>query len=94
MEGRKILIGNRRFLEESGVDEEGLLPRGEALAEAGKTPMFVVVDGGPAGLVAVADVVRDESREAVARLHALGLDVAMLTGDNRRTAAAIAGSSA
>ncbi len=90
VEGRTVLIGNRRFLEESGVDEDGLLPRGEELAEAGKTPMFVVVDGSPAGLVAVADVVRDESREAVLRLHSLGLDVAMLTGDNRRTAAAIA----
>ncbi len=90
VEGRKVVIGNRRFLEESGVDEESLLPRGEELSEAGKTPMFVVVDGSPAGLVAVADVVRDESREAVGRLHSLGLDVAMLTGDNRRVAAAIA----
>ena len=66
------------------------LPRGEELAREGKTPIFVAVDGEPAGLVAVADVVRDESREAVERLHSLGLEVAMLTGDNRRTAEAIA----
>jgi Cu+-exporting ATPase len=52
--------------------------------------MFVAVDGRPAGLVAVADVVREESREAVERLHSLGLEVAMLTGDNSRTAGAIA----
>ena len=69
----------------------GSLPRGEESAIAGKTPMFVAVDGEPAGIIAVADTVKDESREAVARLHALGLEVAMLTGDNRRTAEAVAG---
>ncbi len=90
VEGRSVLVGNRRFLNGAGVSEDGLLPRGEELAAGGKTPMFVAVDGRPAGLVAVADVVRDESKEAVERLHALGLEVAMLTGDNRRTAEAIA----
>jgi Cu+-exporting ATPase len=91
VEGHPVLVGNRRFLAEAGVPEDGLLPRGEELAADGKTPMFVAVDGRPAGLVAVADVVRDESKEAVERLHSLGLEVAMLTGDNRRTAEAIAG---
>ncbi|MDP9475794.1 MAG: copper-translocating P-type ATPase, partial [Actinomycetota bacterium] len=91
VEGRSVLVGNRRLLNGAGVSEDGLLPRGEELAAGGKTPMFVAVDGRPAGLVAVADVVRDESKEAVERLHALGLEVAMLTGDNRRTAEAIAG---
>ncbi|MBA3231580.1 MAG: copper-translocating P-type ATPase [Acidobacteria bacterium] len=90
VEGRKILVGNRRFLYESGVGEDGLVPRGEELAAAGKTPMFVAVDGEPAGLLAVADTVREESRQAVERLHSLGLEVAMITGDNRRTAEAIA----
>jgi Cu+-exporting ATPase len=90
VEGREVLVGNRRFLSESGVSEDGLVPRSEELAREGKTPIFVAVDGEPAGLAAVADVVRDESREAVDRLHALGLEVAMLTGDNRRTAEAIA----
>ena len=70
--------------------EDGLAQRGEELAREGKTPICVAVDGEPAGLVAVADVVRDESREAIGRLHSLGLQVAMLTGDNRRTAEAIA----
>jgi Cu+-exporting ATPase len=90
VEGQEVLVGSRRFLSESGVPEDGLAPKGEELAREGKTPMFVAVDGEPAGLVAVADVVRDESREAVGRLHALGIEVAMLTGDNRRTAEAIA----
>jgi P-type Cu+ transporter len=83
-------VGSRRFLSDSGVSEDGLALRGEELAREGKTPICVAVDGEPAGLVAVADVVRDESREAIGRLHSLGLQVAMLTGDNRRTAEAIA----
>ncbi len=90
VEGREVLVGNRRFLTESGISEDGLVPRSEELAAGGKTPMFVAVDGRPAGLVAVADVVREESREAVEQLHSLGLEVAMLTGDNSRTAGAIA----
>jgi Cu+-exporting ATPase len=88
--GSEVLVGNRRFISESGVSEDGLLPKGEELAREGKTPVFVAVDGEPAGLVGVADVVREESREAIERLHSLGLEVAMLTGDNRRTAEAIA----
>jgi P-type Cu+ transporter len=89
VEGRGVLVGSRRFLSESGVSEDGLLPKGKELARDGKTPIFVAVDGEPVGLVAVADVVRDESREAIERLHALGLEVAMITGDNHRTAEAI-----
>jgi Cu+-exporting ATPase len=90
VEGRGILVGSRQFLSESGVAEDGLLPKAEALAWEGKTPVFVAVDGEPAGLVAVADVVREESREAIERLHNMGLEVAMITGDNSRTAEAIA----
>jgi P-type Cu+ transporter len=90
VEGREVLVGSRRFLSEGGVFEDGLAPRGEELAREGKTPIFVAMDGKPAGLVAVADVVREESREAIGRLNSLGLEVAMLTGDNRRTAEAIA----
>ncbi len=89
-EGRQVLIGNQRFLHESGVSEDGLAPRAEELAAAGKTPMFVAIDGQPAGLVAVADTIKEESREAVERLQGLGIEVAMLTGDNGRTAQAIA----
>ena len=90
IEGREILIGNLRFLGESDVAEDRLLPRSEELANACRTPVFVAIDGKPAGLIAVADVVRDESKEAAERLHALGLEVVMLTGDNGRTASAVA----
>jgi Cu+-exporting ATPase len=90
VEGREVLVGSRRFLSESGISEDGLASRDEELAREGKAPIFVAVDGELAGFVAVADVVRDESREAVDRLHTLGLEVAMLTGDNCRTAEAIA----
>jgi Cu+-exporting ATPase len=91
IEGRRVLIGNRRFLTESGVTDDGLVLRAAELANAGKTPMFVAVNGEPAGLIAVADTIKDESHEAVGRLHRLGIEVAMLTGDNDRTARAIAG---
>jgi P-type Cu+ transporter len=90
VEGREVLVGSRRYLSESGAYEDGLVARGEELAREGKTPVFVAVDGRPVGLLAVADAAREESREAVRRLHALGLEVAMLTGDNQRTAEAIA----
>src|SRR5215212_2689449 len=90
VEGRGVLVGSHRFLSEAGVPEDGLVAKGEELAREGKTPVFVAVDGEPAGLVAVADVVREESREPVERLHEMGLEVAMITGDNRRTAEAIA----
>ena len=90
VEGRDVLAGSRRFLAKSGAGEDGLAPRGEELAREGKTPVFVAVNGEPAGIIAVADTVRSESREAVGRLRAMGLEVAMITGDDRRTAEAIA----
>ena len=90
VEGREVLAGSSRFLSGSGVHGDGLVARGEELAREGETPIFVAVDGEAAGIVGVADVVRDESGEAVERLHSLGVEVAMLTGDNRRTAEAIA----
>ncbi len=88
--GKSVLAGNHRLMEEAGIFEDGLSLRFEELSALGKTPVFVAVDGEPAGLVAVADVVREESKEAVAALRRMGLEVAMLTGDNERTANAIA----
>jgi P-type Cu+ transporter len=90
LEGRQILVGNQRLLTDAGIDIHELEPHAAALAEAGKTPMLVAIDDRPAGLVAVADTVKTDSAAAVATLRQLGLEVVMITGDNRRTAAAIA----
>jgi Cu+-exporting ATPase len=75
---------------ESGIEAGGLAAAAEALAAQGKTSMFVAVDGHAAGVIAVADTLKERSVEAVQALHRLGIDVMMITGDNRRTAAAIA----
>jgi Cu+-exporting ATPase len=90
IEGRDLAIGNRALMTESGVTLDGLAHEAESLARNGATPMFIAVNGQPAGLIAVADTLKPESREAVAELEALGLEVWMLTGDNRATAEAIA----
>jgi Cu+-exporting ATPase len=84
----RILIGNARLLREKNIMPDET--EAEALAADGKTPIFVAVDGRFAGLIAVADPVKEGSREAIAQLHALGLKVIMLTGDRRSTAEAIA----
>ncbi|MGF1470217.1 MAG: heavy metal translocating P-type ATPase [Rubrobacteraceae bacterium] len=88
--GREVLAGNAALLEAEGIAGNGLLHEGEYLSASGKTPMFVAVDGEVVGLVAVADTVKDESRPAVEHLREMGLEVAMLTGDNHQTAGAIA----
>ena len=88
--GRVILLGNRKLMRERGVELAGLLPQAETLEANGKTAMFLAVDGKAAGIIAVADTLKEHSAEAVARLHRLGLEVLMITGDNRRTAEAIA----
>ncbi len=90
VDGHDLLIGNRLLLEDAGIAVEGLGDRADALALEGKTPMFVAVDGASAGLVAVADTVKEDSANAVAALKKLGIEVVMITGDNRRTAEAIA----
>ena len=88
--GHEILIGNRRLLADAGIDPGDLASELERLAHAGRTPMLVAVDGEPGGVIAVADTIKDGSPEAIAALRALGIDVVMITGDNERTAAAIA----
>ena len=89
-EGSEILLGNRKLMKEHGVDFSVLMPQAEALESDGKTVMFVALNDQAAGLIAVADTLKEHSAEAIKRLHKLGLEVAMITGDNRRTADAIA----
>lgn len=88
--GKSILVGTRKLMESEQVEHGALLAKMEELEAEGKTVMLVSIDGEAAGLVAVADTIKDTSRKAVARLKELGLDVIMMTGDNRRTAEAIA----
>jgi Cu+-exporting ATPase len=89
--GKKILLGNRKLMEDRDVDPENMEQMFENLSREGKTPMWVAIDGRISGIIAVADTLKKNSREAVAALHHLGLEVIMITGDNRRTADAIAG---
>ncbi|MFN8517089.1 MAG: HAD-IC family P-type ATPase [Chloroflexia bacterium] len=90
VDGHAVLLGNEALLRDWAVATEPLRDEAQALATAGKTPMYVAVDGELAGIIAVADTVKPGSAEAIASLKALGLDVWMLTGDARGTAEAIA----
>ena len=88
--GRHLLLGNERLMTESGIEIETSSAYAERLADEGKTPMYAAIDGKFAGLVAVADTVKPGSKEAVAELQRLGLEVVMMTGNNERTADAVA----
>jgi Cu+-exporting ATPase len=90
VDGRDLLLGNRALLEGAGVHLNGLVEQAQGLAQEGATPTYVALDGQAAGLIAVADTLKPESRQAVEQLQALGLEVWMLTGDNAVTAQAIA----
>ncbi|MHB1850386.1 MAG: copper-translocating P-type ATPase, partial [Acidimicrobiales bacterium] len=90
VEGHEVLVGNARLLEAAGVELAGLPEAAGALSAEGKTAVLVALDGEAAGVVAVADPLKDDSIEAVKALRELGLDVVMLTGDARRTAQAVA----
>jgi Cu2+-exporting ATPase len=83
-------VGNARLFERDGISLDGLDERASELARQGRTVMFVAVDGRPAGLVAAADQIRPSAKPAIARLKQLGLEVAMISGDNQRTAQAVA----
>jgi Cu+-exporting ATPase len=85
-----ILLGNRNLMSQRGLDFGVLTSRAEALEGDGKTVMFVAAYGQPAGLIAVADTLKDSTAEAIQHLHKLGIETVMITGDNRRTAEAIA----
>ncbi|HEX8140230.1 MAG TPA: heavy metal translocating P-type ATPase [Pyrinomonadaceae bacterium] len=90
VESRRLLLGNLRLMRERGIGLDGMVERADALAAEGKTPMFAVVDERLAGLLAVADQVKPESGAAIEALRRMGLEVLMMTGDNRQTARAVA----
>ncbi len=89
LEGKMVCAGNRRMMEENGVELHGLDERAQMLAQAGKTPLFFSRANQLLGILALADVVKPTSAQAIAELEAMGIDVVMLTGDNARTAEAI-----
>jgi len=88
--GRKVLLGNLKLMQDRQLSLDGLEEKAIQFSNEGKTPMFLGVDGRAAGIIAVADTLKPNSKEAVRELHRLGLEVVMLTGDNLRTAEAIA----
>lgn len=90
VEGRQVLVGTRRLLEQYGVDAKHAYAAMARLEEAGKTAMLVAIDNQYAGLIAVADTVKENARAAISKLKAMGIEVIMVTGDNERTAQAIA----
>jgi Cu+-exporting ATPase len=87
--GHRVLVGSRRLMEENNMDAGTMGSRMEELEEQGKTVVIVAVDDEIAGMIAVADTLKEDSRLAVAELKSLGLETVMITGDNKRTAAAI-----
>ncbi|NLK72266.1 MAG: copper-translocating P-type ATPase [Clostridiales bacterium] len=89
IQGKKLLLGNKKLMENRNI-EITLQHESDRFAEEGKTPMFIAIDHKQAGIIAVADVIKPSSRKAIEKLHKMGIQVVMITGDNRRTADAIA----
>jgi P-type Cu2+ transporter len=90
VDGHSVLVGNIKLMDESGIDAFPLEERAITLAQEGKTPMFVAVDGESAGLVAVADTIKPSARETLRRFKEMDIEAVMITGDNKRTAEAVA----
>ena len=85
-----ILLGNIKLMKDKNIHIENLEEKSDKLAGEGKTPMYIAIDNKIAGLIAVADVVKENSAKAIKKLHDMGIEVAMITGDNKKTAEAIA----
>ncbi len=90
LDGKDVLLGNKKLMDQKQIDVSSVIASAEGLAKQGKTPMYVAMDGALIGLIAVADTVKTSSAQAIERLHQMGIKVAMITGDNSRTAQAIA----
>jgi Cu+-exporting ATPase len=87
---QNIVVGNEKLMTKGNIDMENFQQVSDRLAGHGKTPMYIAVDGKLIGIIAVADTVKENSSEAIKKLHNMGIEVAMITGDNKRTAQAIA----
>ncbi len=90
IDDKNILLGNRKLMTERKIPLNNMEDISDKFANEGKTPMYIAIDSKPAGIIAVADTVKDSSKKAIERLHNMGITVAMVTGDNTRTAQAIA----
>jgi Cu+-exporting ATPase len=90
IEGKNILLGNRKLMKERNISLSELEAESDRLASEGKTPMYAAIDNQLAGIIAVADIVKESSAKAIKKLHEMGIEVAMITGDNLKTAEAIA----
>lgn len=90
IDGTKVLIGNKKLMDERDISLDEMKDISDRLAAEGKTPMYVAMNGRLSGIIAVADVVKESSIKAIKKLQAMGIEVAMITGDNRKTADAIA----
>ncbi len=90
IKGINVLLGNRKLMDRQNISLAELETQSDILASEGKTPMYIAMDHKISGIIAVADVVKESSSEAIKRLKSMGIEVAMLTGDNRKTAEAIA----
>ena len=90
IEGKTILLGNLKLMNENSIEVGTLGTESDKLAQEGKTPMYIAIDNKLEGIVAVADTVKSSSKEAIENLHNMGIKVAMITGDNKKTADAIA----
>lgn len=90
IEGSRLLLGNKKLMDDRNISLGNLSVTSDQLAEQGKTPMYIAKDGSIAGIIAVADTIKPNSIPAIKKLHQMGIEVAMITGDNKRTAQAIA----
>lgn len=90
IQGKQMLLGNKKLMIEKTIDVSSLSETSDQLAYDGKTPMYMAIDGQLAGIIAVADTVKESSKTAIETLHQMGIKVAMITGDNQKTADAIA----
>ena len=89
IEGQNILLGNKKLMDSKNIDIHDLDEQSTRIASDGKTPMFIAIDGSIKGIIAVADIVKESSKEAISKLQEMGIKVAMITGDNKKTAEAI-----